>query len=372
MEKKQNMKDFAENKEEKEKLEIKLNNIHFATSIVSITEMVQKKSKEYMEEYGSNSKSHMVLQKKCATTLNHYRDSSSTLDESKIIKKVYRTLRDNMELLTNKDPKLFDIKDPSTNRLVTIIPGVDIGLLYPLLEEKEQTRLWQFLSLLFISNVNMVHAVNQVKKERKEKIDECVKTLKKSLVDTGIDINGILFNPYVGLSGSTEYGITELYAGEDPTTKGEGGMQTVKLEKIAGMLGINVDDMSNDLMEKCKNITDEEIDEVINNVTSMVGVSGDNDVNSVCGTMIKHVLKDIKENGIDNLTQTAHNTINKMEKEMDIKKMKKTASKMKDYIDGSYDKLENMKDEKGNNIGKTVMGLLKTFTNQSMPGNKKK
>lgn len=353
----------------REELRIKLNKTHFITSIVTITELVKETSVKHIERTGKTSKNHVFLQKMCNSTLSYYKsdgDNNKKFDESKIIKKIYRTLRDNMELLLNNNDDLFNIKDSTTNKLITIIPGVDVGLVYSKLSDRSKTELWKSFYLLYISTVNMVHTVNTVKGERKIKIDECTTELKKRLAEKGMNVRGMLFNPFIGIEGSDEFGITELYTQGPMENKSDNG-GTAGIENIAKLVGFDIEKVTQNLSDQLKDITDEQIGEVTEKIKGIMGAEGDDEVSDVCGSLIKGVLSDIKSNGMTDLRQTAKNTMERMENDiennMTKEKMEKTAGKMMGFMKKSYKKLGKMKDAKGNNIGSLLSGALKTYMN---------
>lgn len=325
---------------------IKLHNLYFTATLISIVELVKQTSIDYCEKKGKTSKNNMVLQEMCSNILSHYKkdgsennENNEKLSERQVLIKIYSTMRTYSDFLLNRSSELFDIKDQN-NKIQTIIPGIDIGLIYKKLSEQDQLRLWKLFSLLFITCTRIVHSINgeKIKPKHKENVKTTNEKLEKYLEEQGINVKQMLFNPFLGLGeDNTNYGLNELFAGI--INSPEEGNKTMNIESLIKMVGLNIDDLDKNIREKCKDITDDEINAVTGQITDFFGDGdGDSTINQVCGTMIKHVIKDVKDNGIKNMTQTAKNTFGKIEKDIGKKKLKKAMKKMKNKVENKYGK----------------------------------
>ena len=378
---------------------IKLHNLYFTATLVSLVELVKKTSIEYCERKNKTSKSHSILQTMCLVTLKHYKknapktniesedndegsisiggennndakeevgskevennEEEERLSERKILVKIYSIMRSNTDLLLERDPELFNLKD-NKKVIMTIIPGIDIGLIYKRLSEEDEKRIWRLLSVLFITVTRMVHAISgkKIKKKHKDKIKSTNEALEKQLSEEGINVQQMLFNPFLGLGEDGEdFGIDSLFAGSDP--KGKGGADSLlNIESVAQKLGINIDELDKNIREKCKDITDEEINAVTGKITEIFGGDGDENVSDVCGTMIKHVIDDVKEHGIKDMKKTTKNTLKKTEKDLGKKKLKKAAKKMKKFVEKKHKGLANIAGAKGGDMNGLVSNII--------------
>lgn len=341
--------------------EFVVNHRHFITAVVSIIDMLKDKSEELMETSGSKAKYHERLQKCCDKLLSQYRSDTENLNEGKIIKKVYRTLRDNLNLLKDKDGSLFTVKD-NDGKIMTIVPGVDIGLIYKNLNDEEKVKFWQFMYLMFISSVKMVHSANENKMSsgKNKDVFDSVESMEKELTRTGLTIRGMAFNPFVGIDGVSnkeQFGVNELYSGDVPKQAAT-GIPGVDINMVLQQLGIqNVVDVDK-INDQLKNITEEEIQDATKNITNIIGANDDPDVADVCNTLVRSIVENLKENGINDMMGTLQSISQSVGDKIDPSKMKKTANTMNGFMQNSQSQLRNMKDEQGNNIGEQLFKAM--------------
>jgi hypothetical protein len=362
---------------------VKLHNLYFTTTLVSIVDLVNQTSVEYCEKKGKK-KNHENLQKTCNDILVHYKNKDkndnnndnngkSNLSERKIILKIYSVMRINTDLLIKRSHELFDLKDENKNML-TIIPGCDIGLVYKKLKEDDAVRLWKLLSVLFITVTRLVHSLcgDKIKTKYKDIINNATNQLTKQLLDEGVDIEKMLFNPFLGLGNDNDNGdgkgicVDDLFNQITSSLKegqnGTGIESLMNIEYITKTLGVNIDDIDKDIREKCKDITDEEIESVSGQISEFFGGKGDNDVKEVCGTLVKHVIKDVRDNGIrDMLNNGKNKTFENVEKELGKKKLKKVAKKMHKVVQNKN--IPNM--GKGGNI---LSGFMENIMKNKISG----
>ena len=363
--------------EKPQNFEFVVNHRHFITAVVSIMDTLKDKSIELMETSGSKAKYHDRLQKCCDKILVQYRSDTDNLNEGKIIKKVYKTLRDNLTLLRDKDGALFTVKD-SDNKIMTIIPGIDIGLIYKNFEEEEKAKFWQFMYLMFISSVKMIHSANETKMHtgKNKEIFEHIESMEKELTRTGLTVRGMAFNPFVGLDGVSskdEFGVNELYSGDVPK-QAPMGIPGVDINMVLQQLGIqNVVDIDK-INDQLKNITEAEIQDATQNITNIIGASDDPDVADVCNTLVRSIVENLKENGISDMMGTLQSISQSVGDKIDPTKMQKTANTMNGFMQNSESQLRNMKDESGNNIGEKLfaamgnpLNMAKEFSEGKMP-----
>lgn len=144
-------------------------------------------------------------------------------------------------------------------------------------------------------------------------------------------------------------------------------------EANSGFLGkLGVDKLMNPsaLADEIKKFDDNDINETINTLTNMLG--NDSDVKDVCTTMVKSVLADIQKNGLENMFNIAERVSGDLNDKIDPTKMAKTAAGMNDLINNNKDKLNDLKDDKGNPLGgdfmknfQNTLNMAKLFQNMN-------
>lgn len=343
-------------------LEILANHKYFVTGVISLIELVLSKSNE-METKGFTEKdrlSHERLRTTCKTVLEGYKygiENENTkedvaVDQGKIIKKVYNVLKNCITELKEKNLALLT-KRNSEGRIITIIPGVDLGLIIASLTETDTSQLWQYLYMMYISSCKMILMIN--KHKQKGEVWDAVCLFERELAGTGILVAGKAFNPYIGVGGGSDtadFSVDTMFDGVDkikPVDPNSGMLEMIGIDKM-----IDIDKLSDQL----KNISQEDIDIATKNIADLLGASNDSDVKDVCSTLVQNIVKDLKENGLSNMFTTAESVTQKLGNQIDISKMKKTASMVGNFMKNSDDKLKNLKDDKGNPIGPNILKQL--------------
>ena len=297
--------------------------------------------------------SHRKLRSTCDEIMSEFDTKSTNLDDSnvdqvKIIKKVFYVLKDNMELLDKRDPALFTIRN-AENKITSIVPGININLVYEFLDEKEKKKLWFLLYALFVSSVTLVYS-NTPENKHKKSVTEMVTKLRKEMVvlSKDVDTDIVAYNVFMGLSGDEADDINmESLMSKDIMIPGT--------EANAGFLNnLGLGNLMNlgSLSDEIKKFSDDDIQDTVNTLGEMLG--NDSDVKDVCSTMVKTVIDDLKVNGLENIFDIAQRVQSKLGGVITPDKMAKTAFKMGDLMENNKDKLKDLKDENGNPIGENL------------------
>jgi len=324
----------------------------FVSSVVSIVELVKTVSTENNDKIPADRQTvHTNMRKTCDDIINQYKTQTNDIDQVKVIKKSFKVLTQYKDLVKNHDDSLFTVRTPE-NKIMTVIPGLNINLVLNFLSEEQKTTLWENIEAMFVSSVKMVYVMTEESRHNKDILDIVTQfehnTLKK-----------LQNNFFLGLnptSGDTNQVSMDQLMSSDiviPGTDAKGGM-------LGNLANLGVDKLMNpeNLASEIKKFTDDDVSETINTLTSMLG--NDSDIKEVCTTMVKSVLDDIKTNGIENMFTIAERVSSKLGNKLDPEKMAKTANGMNDLIKNNTDKLKDLKDENGKPIGDDFM---KTFQN---------
>ena len=298
--------------------------------------------------------SHRKLRSTCDEIMSEFDTKSTNLDDSnvdqvKIIKKVFYVLKDNMTLLEAKDAKLFTIRNEE-GKITSIIPGINLNLVYELMDEVEKKKVWVYLYALFVSSVNLVYSNTPENKHKKSVLD-MVDKLRKEMVVTSKELGTdfMAFNVFMGISETDNGDINmDSLMSKDiniPGTEANAGfLNNLGLGNLMNL---------NSLSDEIKKFTDNDVNDTVDTLGELLG--NDSDVKDVCSTMVKTVIDDLKNNGIENIFDIAQRVTSKLGGVISPEKMAKTAYKMGDLMENNKDKLKDLKDENGNPIGEDFL-----------------
>lgn len=308
--------------------------------------------------------------------IDNMKDPESEFDYARFIKKAFGTLRSNeqCEMLRGKNPKVFEIRD-AENKIVTVLPGIDIKYGYKYLNEKEVETFWQYMYLLTSSVFRLIKSSNAKKFEKYIFLDETLKVLEDDMAKTGIMFNNKIFNPYIGFgddeNGQDGYGLKDMFTGA-PLPK----QQNVTIDSVLSMLGVDKMFDEKKLNEELKNVGDDQVNEATEKIAGLLGATNNPEVKEVCNTLIKDIVQNFKENGISNIGDTLKKVADKAKTNIEVSKMKKTAESMKSFMANSQEKMKDMKDSNGNPIGQKLLNgmavpmSMMNLMNQTMPKDK--
>lgn len=322
-----------------------LNQSYFAYAVVNIVTLLKTRSLSLKEENlipSGKEEPHKKLVATCSDIIAEYKTSAentqtNSVDQVKIIKKCFYVLKDNLELIKTKSSELFRVRNEE-GKITTIIPGININLIYEFLDEPHQKLLWTNIYTIFISSVTMVYA-NTPEARHKADVLELVDLCRKD-----ISSSSSIANVFMGLcTNNAELNMDSLMSNDIiiPGTEANSG--------LLGSLGVDKLISLNNLSDEIKKFSDDDVNETVNTLGELLG--NDADVKDVCATMVKSVIDDLKTNGIENMFDIAQRVSSKLGGLIDPAKMAKTAHKMGDLMTNNSDKIKELKDEDGNPIG---------------------
>lgn len=290
--------------------------------------------------------------------IDNMKDPDEEFDFTRFIKKAFSTLKtkSSCELLINKDEKLFEIRDES-NKIQTILPGLDLKVGYGFLTDSEKITFWQYMYLFSSSVFRMMKSSNEESFERKySDVIESMKKIEDEIAKTGIMFNNHIFNPFIGVGDDKKgqmYGVNELFTGGELPKQ-----QNVSIESVLSMLGIDKMFDEEKLHEELKNFSDENATEATARIASLLGANNNPEVMEVCNMLIKDIVKNFKETGLSNIGETLANVAENAKKTIDQNKMAKTAKSMQYFMQNSKELMSSMKDANGNPIGEQLMNSM--------------
>jgi hypothetical protein len=321
----------------------------FVSSVLNIVNLVKSVSNDNNDKISENKLlSHQKLRQTCDDIINQYKNSDNTdVDHVRIIKKVFKVLSANLELVKTRDNKLFIVRNKE-GKITTVIPGLNINLCVELFKESDNIQLWDNIDSLYVTSVRMVYMNTDKSRHDTNIVLLCEELEKKALKK--------LNNFFMGLNtdSNNEINMDQLMSSDIviPGTEANAG--------FLGKLGVDKLMDPSALADEIKKFDDNDINETINTLTSMLG--NDSDVKDVCTTMVKSVLADIQKNGLENMFTIAERVSGELGDKIDPNKMAKTAEGMTNLINNNKDNLNDIKDDKNSPLGPD---LLKNFQNMA-------
>jgi hypothetical protein len=327
----------------------------FVYGVMSFCKLLKEQS-EKMEASGKipegKLEAHKKLRVTCDTLQTEYKnggsDEDSGVDQIGVIKKSFYVLKDNLKMILEKDQSLFVVRN-NLGKITTIIPGVNINLVYDSFSDEEKKQVWGYIYILFTSAVKMVY-LNTPEARHKKEILDAVESCHNDLVTNSPTL--LFRNVFMGL-GTDNSGVDmDSLMSKDIVIPGT--------EASAGLLGsLGVDKLMNldKLADEIKNFSEDDMNDTVNALGDLLG--GDSEIKDVCATMVKTVVDDIKINGVESMFDIAQRISSKIGSVIPQDKMAKTAMKMGDLMQNNSDKIKDIKDDNGNAIGEQFM---KQFT----------
>jgi hypothetical protein len=301
------------------------------------------------------------------------KDPNEEFDYTRFIKKAFTTLKTKEQCaqIRSKDPELLNIRDKE-NKIVTILPGLDLKIGYKCLTEEEKVIFWQYMYLFIDSVFCLIRNNNVSKFPRYEHVVETLIFIDVELAKTGVMFKNQIFNPFVGVDGDgddkTGYSVDQMFTGGELPKQHQ-----MSIESVLSMLGVDKMFDEKKLNEELKEIGDKQINEATEKIVGLLGASNNPEVKDVCNILIQDIVNNFKENGISNIGDTLKKVAENAKKNIEISKMKKTAESMKFFMANSQNNMKDMKDANGNPIGQQMMNSMAiplnmmNFMNKSAP-----
>lgn len=287
--------------------------------------------------------------------IDSIKEQNDDFDYTRFIKKAFTVLRIDSAIvrLREKDSRLFNQRD-SNNKIMTILPGIDLRFGYKFLNEDEQKLFWQYMYLLSGSVFRIMKIINPVKIERYQNVIDTLDFIESELAKTGVIFNNQIFNPFIGVGENREgYSVDEMFTGGELPKE-----HNVSIESVLNMLGVDKMIDEDKLNEQLKTIGEEQVNEATEKIAQMLGASDNPEVKEVCNTLIKDIVENLKENGINNIGDTLQKVAQNAKGNIEMNKMRKTASSMRDFMANGQERMKDMKDANGNPIGQQLMNSL--------------
>lgn len=288
--------------------------------------------------------------------INQMKDPEDDFDVPKFIRKAFGTLRieKHCEFLKEKNIKLFEVRD-GNNKIMTILPGLDLRIGYACLHEDEVVLFWQYMYLFASSVFHLIKDANEAAFEKKYMhINDVLKIIETDISKTGVSFNNQIFNPFIGVGDDAEkYSVNEMFTGGTLPKQ-----QSVSIGSIISMLGVDKLFDEKKLQEELKDFTEQRATEATDKIIGILGANDNPEVREVCNTLIKDLVGNFKESGFTNMGDTLAKVAEKAKGSIEPDKMMKTAKSVKNFMYNSKESMKDMKDANGNPIGQQLIDSM--------------
>ncbi len=260
---------------------------HFISGLLDLCDLLKTYSENLPLNKEKNNEeyiAHQILQRHCTNYIENHKNP--TFDFGKIIRKIYLSITTNYKLFYNLDLNLFKIIE--NDKIITIIPNLNIDLVSMFFNDDELKRLWVDIYLLYICSVELVYMKPDNRKKMSHKIYNNLDVLYNKLNE----FNGkfTLVNIYKGVSTNNDteiLGIDDLYK-NFTTTESEGGLVPMGLLNNVAQDPDALYKMIGDVPD----IPEDSFDEINNILCGLFGTSTDN--KPVINNLVKNVFDEIK------------------------------------------------------------------------------
>lgn len=289
--------------------------------------------------------------------IDKIKNDTDQFDYTRFIKKAFAVLKMDaaIDKLKNKDAELFNLRD-NNKKVMTILPGIDIRVGYVNFDKNDEILFWQYMYLFTGTIYRIMKLMNPVKIEKYTNVLETLVYIEVELAKSGVIFYDHIFNPYIGTGEiDKQYDIEDMITGISSKLPNK---QEITIEGILNMLGIDKILNEETLKEQLKDIGEEQIKIASDKIAYMLNASNNQDVKEVCDFLVKDIVLQLKENGISNIGDTLKNVAKNAKGNIEMNKMKKTANKVKHFMDTGHEKIKDLKDEHGNPIGQQLLKSL--------------
>lgn len=286
---------------------------------------------------------------------------SSSFDFQKTLRKIYDALKtvEATEKIKNADPTLFEMRN-SSNKIISILPGINIKQVYSYLSEEDVSMFWQYLYLIVLSTFNIFYLKNSKKINAQSNVVDMLKNIS-SKVNESITMGDLMFNPYMGVdAGKTreDYTLDDLFA---QTADFKTGDQLSYLDGILQAMGINnlASAINEDeLNSKLAALNDSDLQMATEQIANILGASNDPNAQNVCGKLVKNLVSELQTKGISNVGEVLQSVSKNSRSDINVTEMQQTMSYVKNFMDSGEERLKDLKDEKGKPIDPQLLNSI--------------
>lgn len=195
-------------------------------------------------------------------------------DMVKVIFRVHKLLKANENEINQNNMKLFSEE-------FCILPSIDLSSLWRKMNSNQQKKIWTYLGMLLLQT-DIFYGVND---DNHDNHDNTVN--EKQIATTE-------FNPYVGIGNSNQnYSLNEMLS-SIPTIEEDQPMD-MGIDAITKMMGLDKMININEISDKLKNMTDEDLDKAKVQLKKAFGAENDEATGNFINTMVESLADEVKK-----------------------------------------------------------------------------
>lgn len=336
----------------------------FTAACVALLKLLRRYSEDKINESTSTD---AQLNSRAIQAYSKFNDSvdryilslqDGSFDFQKILRKIFDVLKteESTQMVKESNATLFDLRNEQ-DKIVSILPGINIRLAYVLLDEQDRIYFWQYFHLMTLSTFNIFLDNNPRKVASMQHVMEMIRDIGGSLEKTGIMVDDKIFNPYLGLGSSGEkYGMEDMFSNTVQLQTGE----QLSLEAVLSTLGLGNLIDEKELNSKLGSLKESDLETATDQIVNILGANSDPNTRQVCGKLVRNIVEELKINGIANVGNVLKAVAEKSKSEIKVSDMRNTMGYVQSFMNDGEDKLKNMKDENGNPIGEQVLKTIST------------
>lgn len=332
---------------------------YFNLSTQEFIKLVDKKTLELKSINNTNINIEYLnrLSASCVQLLNDLDKMESNYDMGRLVKKLYKTISQNLgKIHPERNNNIFKLVDEN-NRKLTVISGIDVGLVIDYFTQEELNNLWGYFDIMCLSSISIISDTNPSRKQGK--VWNLLTTLKQKVNESGILMTERFYNPYINYNIETEeFSVSSLYDNVEQLEKHDGNLP---LETIIKLLGL--EKFINSMLKELEDLNPEELKKSISDITKILKLDSDNETSNVCNLLVNGVIEDLKTKSAEGkplnviLTEIIQSGTERA-KTMDPETMKKAVDNISQMKNLGEDEIKKMTDQNGNPIGTHVMSKM--------------
>lgn len=285
---------------------------------------------------------------------------------SDMIKKIYIFITKNYQYIKLRDRQLFTVREMRGDKQVkiTIIPGIDIDIIYDKLSSENQCALWEYIDMLYYSSIKMISLVKNFSNSERELLKIMEERVSEEKIhehfysknpNSKIYKKADTFNPYIGIGeNNTNYGINEMANDMNTAVENSGDSATYGISSMVSLLGLDKMLGIDQLADQLKNIDPKDIEEAGAHIKKLLGDNIDEGTSEMINMMLHDITNEFKKDGLsgdgnpmENIIKLAGNVANKMIPKIDPTKIN---------VDKIWESTQNLANNCTNQYGEKMNG----------------
>ena len=311
-----------EQQQQQQQGEVTENYYRCKTMLLLLLKQFVAKINKFCDENVDNPKNIKLISvsEACKGVINSFDETNKEFDKMKYIKKMFYNVKDNcLNEFQHKDACMFTMKNDE-NKIITMIPQINIKLIYDILDNKERVIFWDSYHLLYFYTFKIFFDLNDKNREKCLSNASLMEVIVKIETDSKLHLEkkkqekknetgGVVsdqFNPFITISGSNLQ-INDMLEGKLSSDEGFS-----VLEAVTSLFGISGDSKISDITKKfemeepykklidfIQNISEDNINGVYETLAENLDCKDNEKLEERTKNLVKSALQKIKEANLE-------------------------------------------------------------------------